>query len=79
MLRGVWGFRDGQPPAGDRVLQIRRHVPSITVIVDAADRIDRAFAVVAGHGLVTSELTGDWSPRPRVEWAVGAERTDQST
>ncbi len=56
MLRGVWGFRDGQPPAGDRLLQIRRHVPSITVIVDAPDRIDRAFAVVAGHGLVTSEL-----------------------
>ena len=56
MLRGVWGFRDGQPPAGDRLLQVRRHVPSLTVIVDAPDRIDRAFAIVADHGLVTSEL-----------------------
>jgi PII-like signaling protein len=56
MLRGVWGFRDGRPPAGDRLLQIRRHVPALTVIVDAPDRIDRAYALVAGHGLVTSEL-----------------------
>jgi serine phosphatase RsbU (regulator of sigma subunit) len=40
-LRGVWGFRDAQIPAGDRVLQIRRHVPSLTVIVDAPDRIER--------------------------------------
>jgi PII-like signaling protein len=60
MLRGVWGFRDGRPPAGDRVLQIRRHVPSLTLIVDTSDRIDRAKAIVAGSGLVTSE------PVPRI-------------
>ena len=26
-LRGVWGFHGDQPPHGDKLLQIRRHVP----------------------------------------------------
>jgi len=59
-LRGIWGFHGNHAPHGDRLLQLRRHVPMVTVIVDSPDRIASAFAVVddltAEHGLVTSEM-----------------------
>ncbi len=59
-LHGIWGFHGAHDPHGDRLLQIRRRVPALTVAVDAPERIARAFAVVdeltAEHGLVTSEL-----------------------
>ncbi|MGH3847210.1 MAG: DUF190 domain-containing protein, partial [Pseudonocardiaceae bacterium] len=31
-LRGMWGFQGQIPPHGDRLLQLRRHVPVVTVI-----------------------------------------------
>ena len=59
-LRGVWGFHGDHAPMGDRLLQVRRRVPVVTIVVDAPDRIGRAFAVIedmtAERGLVTSEL-----------------------
>jgi PII-like signaling protein len=59
-LRGVWGFHGDHPPHGDRFLQLRRHVPVVTIAVDAPERIGRAFAeideVTGVRGLVTSEL-----------------------
>lgn len=58
-LRGIWGFHGEHPPHGDRLLQLRRNVPVLTVAVDTPERIARAFAIVdeltAEHGLVTSE------------------------
>jgi PII-like signaling protein len=59
-LRGIWGFHGDHAPHGDRLLQIRRHVPVLTVIVDTPARIARSFQIVdaltAEHGLVTSEM-----------------------
>jgi PII-like signaling protein len=58
-LRGVWGFHGEHAPHGDRLLQVRRGVPAVTVIVDAPERIRESFAIVSEltpeRGLVTSE------------------------
>ncbi len=59
-LRGVWGFHGDHAPHGDKLLQIRRHVPTVTIIVDRPDRIMESYAIVdeltAERGLVTSEM-----------------------
>jgi PII-like signaling protein len=58
-LRGVWGFHGDHAPHGDRLLQFRRHVPVVTIIVDTPERIAESFEIVdeLTHevGLVTSE------------------------
>jgi PII-like signaling protein len=60
VIRGIWGFHGPTAPHGDRVWQLGRRVPVVTVIVDVPDGIARSFAVVdeltAEHGVVTSEL-----------------------
>jgi PII-like signaling protein len=60
VLRGIWGFRDGQKPHGDKVFELSRRVPVTTIIVDSPDRIARSFDIVdeltSQHGLVTSEM-----------------------
>ena len=33
--RGVWGFHGDRPPHGDRLLQLGRHVPAVTIVVDS--------------------------------------------
>ncbi|MBS1861378.1 MAG: DUF190 domain-containing protein [Actinobacteria bacterium] len=40
-LRGVWGFRGGGEPHGDRVLALRRDVPMIVEALDAPERAER--------------------------------------
>jgi PII-like signaling protein len=59
-IRGVWGFHGEHPPHGDRLLQLRRHVPVVTIVVDTPERIAAAFEIVddltAQTGLVTSEM-----------------------
>jgi PII-like signaling protein len=59
-LRGVWGFHGDHPPHGDTFLQLRRHVPVVTITVDTPPRIARAFTIIdeltSEHGLVTSEM-----------------------
>lgn len=59
-LRGVWGFHGDHRPHGDRILQLRRHVPIVSVIVDTPERIATSFQIVdeltAERGLVTSEM-----------------------
>ena len=59
-LRGIWGFHDDRPPHGDRVLQLGRHVPTVTIVIDTPERIAESFAVVdeltRERGLVTSEM-----------------------
>jgi PII-like signaling protein len=64
--RGMWGFHGDHPPHGDRLLQLGRHVPAVTVVIDSAERIAAAFAVIdeltASRGLVTSELVPAMRP-----------------
>jgi len=59
-LRGVWGFHGDHAPHGDRLLQLRRHVPVVTIIVDTPERIAESFEIVDEltdeAGLVTSEM-----------------------
>ena len=70
-LRGVWGFHDGRPPQGDRPFQLGRNVPTLTVVVDTPDRVDRIFPIVdeftRDRGLVISELV----PAARVRTVTG--------
>jgi PII-like signaling protein len=64
--RGVWGFQGDHPPHGDRLLQLGRHVPTVTVVIDTPERIAAAFAVIdeltAEQGLVTSERVPAMQP-----------------
>jgi PII-like signaling protein len=57
--RGVWGFHGDHAPHGDRLFQLGRHVPVVTVVIDSPARIAAAFAIIdeltTEQGLVTSE------------------------
>ncbi|HYY19763.1 MAG TPA: DUF190 domain-containing protein [Streptosporangiaceae bacterium] len=56
---GIWGFHGDHAPHGDRLLQLTRHVPAVTSVIDRPERIARAFGVIdeltTETGLVTSE------------------------
>jgi PII-like signaling protein len=57
--RGIWGFHGDRPLHGDRFLQLARHVPTITTVIDAAERIFPPFDIIdeltKERGLVTSQ------------------------
>jgi PII-like signaling protein len=57
--RGVWGFHGDHPPHGDRLFQLGRHVPAVTIVVDSPGRIAAAFSLIdeltSESGLVTIE------------------------
>ena len=59
-LRGIWGFHGDHTPHGDRLLQLRRRVPIVTIIIDTPERIAESFQIVDEltdeAGLVTSEM-----------------------
>ncbi len=59
-LRGVWGFHGDHAPHGDRLFQLGRQVPAVSVVIETQDRIAAAFAIIdeltTEQGLVTSEL-----------------------
>ncbi|MGH3695025.1 MAG: DUF190 domain-containing protein [Pseudonocardiaceae bacterium] len=59
-LRGIWGFHGEAAPHGDRLLQLGRRVPVVTIIIDTPARIAASFDIVdeltTGHGVVTSEM-----------------------
>ncbi|MGZ4283300.1 MAG: DUF190 domain-containing protein [Solirubrobacteraceae bacterium] len=59
-LRGTWGFHGNHAPHGDRLLQLQRHVPVVTIIVDTPEGIAKSFQIVdevtEQAGLVTSEM-----------------------
>jgi PII-like signaling protein len=59
-LRGIWGFHGDHAPHGDRTLQLGRHVPTLTIVIDTPERIAKSFAIVDQltneRGLVTSEM-----------------------
>jgi PII-like signaling protein len=58
--RGIWGFHGNHAPHGDRLLQLGRHVPAVTIVIDTPERIAAAFTVIdeltSERGLVTSEI-----------------------
>jgi PII-like signaling protein len=60
VLRGIWGFHGDHKPRGDRIFQLTRRMPVVTVIIDTPERIAGSFDIVdeltAEHGLVTSEM-----------------------
>jgi PII-like signaling protein len=71
-LRGIWGFHGDHAPHGDRVLQLGRHVPVVTLVIDSPERIATAFTIIdeltAEHGLVTAETV------PALRAAAGSRR-----
>jgi PII-like signaling protein len=58
--RGTWGFHGQHAPHGDHFPRHDRHVPVVTTIIDATERIGVAFdiidALTPGRGLVTAEI-----------------------
>ena len=64
--RGIWGFHGDHAPHGDRLLQLGRHVPAVTVVIDSPSRTAAAFSVIdeltAEQGLVTSETVPAMRP-----------------
>lgn len=60
VLRGVWGYHGSAQPHGDRLFQLSRHVPVVSVAVDSPDRIAASFGIIdeltADRGLVTCEM-----------------------
>jgi PII-like signaling protein len=58
--RGMWGFHGDHAPHGDRLLQLGRHVPTVTVVIDTPERIQAAFDIIGDlttrQGLVTCEM-----------------------
>jgi PII-like signaling protein len=60
VLRGVWGYHGGHAPHGDHLLQLRRRVPVLTIVVDTPENVARWAPIVedvtAATGLVTSEI-----------------------
>jgi PII-like signaling protein len=61
-LRGIWGFHGDHAPHGDRLLQLGRHVPTVTIVIDTPERIARAYRIIdeltSERGLVTCETIG---------------------
>ncbi|MBO0769053.1 MAG: DUF190 domain-containing protein [Solirubrobacterales bacterium] len=59
-LRGIWGFHGAHAPHGDKLLQVYRHTPVVTIVVDTPERIGAAFEIIDAltpeGGLVTSEM-----------------------
>jgi PII-like signaling protein len=57
--RGMWGFHGDHQPHGDRLLQLGRRVPAVTIVIDTPERIEAAFDIIedltAEQGLVTCE------------------------
>lgn len=64
--RGIWGFHGDHAPHGDRLLQLGRHVPVVTIVIDSPERIAAAFTIIdeltAEQGLVTSETVPAMRP-----------------
>jgi len=58
-LRGIRGYHGDHEPHGDRLWQLRRRVPVVTLVVDTPRRCERWFALIdsltSETGLVTSE------------------------
>jgi PII-like signaling protein len=73
--RGIWGFHGDHVPHGDRLLQLGRHVPTVSVVIDAPERIEAAFDIIddltSDRGLVTSEAVPAIRPIGRAQPPAG--------
>ena len=60
VLRGIWGFHGDHAPHGDKLFQLGRHVPVVTIVIDTPNNIAASFDIVdevtREQGLVTSEM-----------------------
>jgi PII-like signaling protein len=74
-LRGIWGFHGAHAPHGDKLLQLRRHVPVITIVIDTPQEIARSFEIIDEltneRGLVTSEMVPAMSAMSETETRGG--------
>jgi PII-like signaling protein len=74
-LRGIWGFHGAHAPHGDKLVQLRRHVPVITVVIDTPQEIARSFEIIDEltneRGLVTSEMVPAMSAMSETETRGG--------
>ena len=52
VLRGIWGLHGNHQPRGDKLFQLARRVPVVTIIIDTPEWIERSFDIV-------DELTAD--------------------
>jgi PII-like signaling protein len=56
-VRGIWGFHGDHAPHGDHFRRHGHHVPVVTTVVDAPERIAAAFDVIAAFGPRLSLVT----------------------
>ena len=79
-LRGIWGFHGDHAPHGDKLLQLRRHVPVTTITVDTPERTARAFDIIDEltheHGLITSEMVPAMTAMSETESVGGLQLAD---
>ncbi|MGH3167746.1 MAG: DUF190 domain-containing protein, partial [Trebonia sp.] len=65
-MRGVWGFHGDHEPHGDKLLQLGRRVPAVTVVIDTPGRITTAFGIIdeltSEQGLVSCETVPAIAP-----------------
>jgi PII-like signaling protein len=78
-LRGIWGFHGDHAPHGDRLMQLGRHVPTVTIVIDTPERIATAYTVIdeltSERGLVTCETVSRLDEAgPRVSTSPGGRR-----
>lgn len=70
VLHGIWGYHGDRRPQGDKLLALRRHVPTTTIVIDTPPRIGRRFEIIDEPtdetGVVTSELVAAFHARG--EW-----------
>lgn len=70
-LQGIWGFHGDHAPHGDKIFQIARHVPVVTIAVDTPEHTARSFQIIdeltTEHGLVTSEMVPAMSAMSETE------------
>jgi PII-like signaling protein len=68
-LRGIWGFHGNHAPHGDRPLQVGRHVPTLTIVIDTPERTAEAFPIIdeltTESGLIISEMVPALRARSR--------------
>ena len=61
-VSGFWGYRNDTPPHGDRILQVVRHVPLVTIVVaepDAAARYLTLARETLGPGALITATGAD--------------------
>jgi len=61
-MRGYWGFAAGSRPHGDSARALRRRTPVLTVAVDRAQAVERAWPALQSLVAAGGVLTREWVP-----------------